>query len=99
MTDFLQQNLNKPEMILIFNEGVFGVMVTRVVVRNNRVTFDDSISSRPVHEIISDGAPSAYLAIHTALLHFLVKLVFTLRGRKKVWRNTQAPLSREQPLG
>jgi len=31
--------------------------------------------------------------------HYLFKLVFTLRGQKKVWRNTRASLSREFPLG
>ena len=86
MTDFLQQNLNKPEMILIFNEGVSGVtasVVTRVVVRNNRVTFDDSISSWPVHEIISNSAPSAYLAIHTALPAFSCETRFHAKRSKE----------------
>jgi len=31
--------------------------------------------------------------------HYLVKLVFTLRGQKKVWRNTRTSLRREFPLG
>jgi len=35
----------------------------------------------------------------TRVPHFLVKLVFTLRGQKEVWRNTRASLGRELPLG